>query len=77
MCYKSKQLRTLYSHIRHPSFVGLSVVLWAINIMSLDRLLLAVLWTLYMYIAWNTDHKDIMYHKCQLGRKRTELSYQQ
>ncbi|KAL9702019.1 hypothetical protein quinque_005460 [Culex quinquefasciatus] len=36
MSYKSRELRSLYNRMRHPSFVGLSVVLWITNCMSLD-----------------------------------------
>lgn len=33
MVYKSRDLVRLYSHVRHPSFFGLSIILWATNIM--------------------------------------------
>ncbi|KAJ8949997.1 hypothetical protein NQ318_002408 [Aromia moschata] len=39
----------------------------------LDRLLLAVILTAYMYIAWNTDERDYYYHKSQYERKYHEL----
>lgn len=42
-------------------------------ICSLDRLLLATLWTLYMFIAWKTDAHDVAYQKIQLQRKKAEL----
>lgn len=74
MMYKSDELKRLYGHVRHPSFVGLVVVLWTTNYMCVDRLVLAVVWTLYMYVAWNTDDDDVMYHRCQLARKRSELA---
>jgi len=73
--YKSRDLVRLYGHVRHPSFIGLTIILWVTNLLSLDRLLLAVLWTVYMYVAWNTDQKDINYQKNQLERKKRELSY--
>lgn len=31
--YKSTQLVRFYGHVRHPSFVGLSVILWCTNLM--------------------------------------------
>ncbi|XP_055609168.1 nurim homolog [Uranotaenia lowii] len=74
MSYKSRELKNFYARLRHPSFVGLSVVLWITNSMSLDRLLLAVIWTVYMYLSWNTNKTDLEYHKYQLGRKKTELT---
>lgn len=42
-------------------------------IFSLDRLLLATILTLYMYLAWNTDQSDYHYHKYQYERKHFEL----
>lgn len=72
--YKSQELQRVLSHIRHPSFTGLVIILWGTNCMSLDRLLIAVMWTLYMYIAWNTEPRDVQYQKNQLTKKRYELS---
>ncbi|KAH8243284.1 hypothetical protein KR032_006225 [Drosophila birchii] len=74
--FKSSELRNLYAHVRHPSFVGLSVILLATNVMSVDRLLLALLLTTYMYVAWSTDNKDVTYQKLQLQRKKLELKAQ-
>ncbi|XP_055625102.1 nurim homolog [Toxorhynchites rutilus septentrionalis] len=74
MSYKSQELRNFYGRMRHPSFVGLSVVLWITNSMSADRLLLAVIWTTYMYLSWNTNKTDLEYQKYQLSRKRVELA---
>lgn len=73
LLYKSRNLGRLYGHIRHPSFLGLTIILWATNVMSLDRLLLSILWTLYMYVAWNTDAQDVAYQRNQFGRKRHEM----
>lgn len=71
--YKSEQLNTLYAHLRHPSFICLTVVLWGANCMTLDRFILATLWTLYMFLAWNPDYRDYEYQKVQLTRKKMEL----
>lgn len=43
-------------------------------IYSLDRFLLATLWTIYMKVSWRTDDQDVAYHKEQLQRKKVELS---
>lgn len=71
--YKSKELQRVLSHVRHPSFTGLNIILWVTNCMSLDRFLLAVMWTLYMYVAWNTEPRDVQYQKNQLMKKKYEL----
>ncbi|XP_062136673.1 nurim homolog [Drosophila sulfurigaster albostrigata] len=71
--YKSPELHQLYSHVRHPSFVGFTLILFVTNVMSVDRLLLAVLLTSYMFVAWSTDQKDVFYQKVQLERKKRQL----
>lgn len=71
--YKSEQLNTLYNHVRHPSFICLTIILWGANYMTLDRFVLATLWTLYMFLAWNPDYRDYEYQKVQLARKKLEL----
>ncbi|XP_017473635.1 PREDICTED: nurim homolog [Rhagoletis zephyria] len=73
IAYKSFRLRHLYSHVRHPSFVGLSVILWATNLMTIDRFLLALLLTTYMFLAWSTDRNDVVYQRNQFQRKVQEL----
>lgn len=45
-----------------------------ISFRSLDRLLLALLWTIYMKVSWRTDDQDVAYHKEQLQLKKLELS---
>uniref|UniRef100_A0A1A9WE92 Nuclear envelope membrane protein n=1 Tax=Glossina brevipalpis TaxID=37001 RepID=A0A1A9WE92_9MUSC len=73
LAYKSFELRVLYDHIRHPSFSGLTLILWFTNLMTLDRLLLAIMLTAYMRFAWSTDRNDLEYQKYQLQRKKEEL----
>ncbi|XP_037939142.1 nurim homolog [Teleopsis dalmanni] len=71
--YKSNQLSALYSHVRHPSFISFFVIFWITNLMSLDRLILSVLLTAYMYLAWSPDKRDYEYQKAQLNAKTREL----
>ncbi|KAJ9574784.1 hypothetical protein L9F63_008048 [Diploptera punctata] len=70
---KSIELRRLYRHMRHPSFTAFCLLFWIFPVMSLDRLILAVLWTLYMMVAWNVDHFDYIYQSQQLKRKMFEM----
>lgn len=76
IAYKSFRLRHLYTHVRHPSFVGLSAIFWITNLMTIDRFVLAVLLTSYMYLAWSTDRSDVAYQRNQLQRKVHELKNQ-
>jgi len=66
---KSPELRNLYVHMRHPSFIGFIVIFWFVPVMRFDRALLAAFLSLYMYIAWKTDDMDLHYQKCQISRK--------
>ncbi|KAJ8974609.1 hypothetical protein NQ317_019354 [Molorchus minor] len=70
---KSHQLQRLTAHMRHPSFLAFVLIFWLCPVMSLDRLLLAIIMTSYMYLAWNTDERDYYYHKTQYERKFHEL----
>ncbi|XP_053665446.1 nurim homolog [Anopheles marshallii] len=73
MSYKSRELQDYYKRYRHPSFVALSIVLWFTNGMTIDRLMLAIVWSVFMYLGWNTTQADLKYHEHQLERKRAEL----
>lgn len=72
---KSRDLQRLYLHMRHPSFIGFCILFWIYPFMSLDRILLAGLWTLYMILAWNVDQSDYEYQCQQLRKKHSKLMY--
>lgn len=71
---KSAYLVRLYSHLRHPSFSALTLILWFHPIMRIDRFLLASGLTLYMLIAFRPDNHDYRYQQEQLERKKVELA---
>ncbi|XP_046391268.1 nurim homolog [Ischnura elegans] len=68
---KSERLIRYYKHMRHPSFIGFSLLFWGVPQMSLDRAALAFQLTMYMFIAWSTDEEDISYLRYQLEDKET------
>lgn len=72
----SVELRRLRDHIRHPSINGLLVILWGANVMTLDRAVLAAIWSIYMFVAWCPDDKDMAYQRSQLSIKKYELNAQ-
>ncbi|CAG9833712.1 unnamed protein product [Diabrotica balteata] len=72
---KSKQWQRLNSHMRHPSFLAFVLIFWLCPVMSLDRLLLAVILTTYMYVAWTPDGSDYYYQKYQFERKHFRLDH--
>lgn len=74
MAMKSKGLLRFYSHMRHPSFTGFLIVLWIHPYMTLDRLFLASILTIYMASMWTIDKEDCDYHANLVKRKQRELS---
>nr|CAD7260101.1 unnamed protein product [Timema shepardi] len=72
---KSSELQRLISHQRHPSFVSFFFIFWVHPYMSVDRLIMAVIMTLYMVCAWKVDDIDFEYQERQFQRKEIELSH--
>jgi len=66
-------LSRLYSHMRHPSFSAIAIILVVRPTMTLDRALLAAVLISYMYLAWNPDLQDLKYQKAQWQRKKQIL----
>ncbi|OAD60033.1 Nurim like protein [Eufriesea mexicana] len=73
MLMKSKELLRYYSHMRHPSFTGFIIILWIYPYMTLDRLLLALILTVYMTLMWTIDKEDYNYHANLVKKKQREL----
>ncbi|XP_031828342.1 nurim homolog [Nomia melanderi] len=73
MLMKSKELLRYYSHMRHPSFTGFLIILWIHPYMTIDRILLATILTIYMALMWTIDKEDYNYHASLVRRKQQEL----
>ncbi|XP_029667784.1 nurim homolog isoform X1 [Formica exsecta] len=71
---KSKELRRYMRHMRHPSFIGFLAILWIYPFMSMDRILLAIILTIYMVLIWTIDSEDYGYHIRYFRQKQIELS---
>ncbi|XP_055924171.1 nurim homolog [Argiope bruennichi] len=71
---KSEGLRRMYSHMRHPSFSALVVLLFFHPLMQMDRLLLAYAFLLYMLLGTRVDDVDYCYQRRMLQRKERDLS---
>ncbi|KAL0132506.1 hypothetical protein PUN28_000329 [Cardiocondyla obscurior] len=71
---KSRELCRYMRHMRHPSFTGFLLILWIYPIMSVDRVLLAILLTVYMALLWTIDSEDYNYHVKYFKQKQIELS---
>nr|KAF6462644.1 nurim [Molossus molossus] len=77
LALKSPRALRLFSHLRHPVCVELLTVLWVVPTLGTDRLLLALLLTLYLGLAHGLDQQDLRYLRAQLQRKLHLLSQPQ
>ncbi|XP_054012214.1 nurim homolog [Hylaeus anthracinus] len=73
MMTKSRELLRYYSHMRHPSFIGFLIILWIHPYMTLDRVLLSSMLTVYMALRWSIDKEDCTYHASLMRMKEREL----
>ena len=73
MHYKSGEQQQLLEHMRHPIFLAPLIILWAIPVMTYDRLLVAVMLPLYLGWGSSINHLDASYIKQQFRMKRIQL----
>ena len=71
--YKSAEQQYLLHHMRHPVLTAPLIVMWAVPVMTYDRLLLAVMMPLYMAWASAVDAPDMAYVKSQFMSKWQQL----
>lgn len=70
---KSPALKHLHTSMAHPSLIGFLMVFWIYPCMSLDRFILAVIWSVYMFLAWQPDDNDYNYVLEQRLKKQSSL----
>ncbi|XP_054833161.1 nurim [Eublepharis macularius] len=80
LAVKSSRAVRLFSHLRHPVYLEFLLLLWVVPCLSLDRLLLALLFTAYLTCAHSLDQQDYLYLRAQLDKKfqifsREEATY--
>ncbi|XP_077180727.1 nurim [Paroedura picta] len=80
LAVKSPRAVRLFSHLRHPVYLEFLLLLWGVPCLSLDRLLLALLFTAYLTCAHSLDQRDYLYLRAQLDKKfqvfsREEAAY--
>lgn len=68
------QLVRLQERVKHGSFTGLLVILWAHPQMTIDRLMLASLLTTFMYLAWTPKKEDLKYQKDRWEAKSRQIA---
>jgi methanethiol S-methyltransferase len=52
----------LYSHVRHPLYIGWALAFWATPTMTAGHALLAMTLTLYMVLATYVEERDLVAH---------------
>ena len=50
----------LYRYSRHPMYLGILMVLWATPIMTTGHLLLASIWSVYIFIGIGYEERDLL-----------------
>ena len=71
--YKSSEQQQLLHHNRHPILLAPAIILWAVPVMTYDRLLVAVLLPLYLGLGTVIDMADVTYVSRQFRVKRDKL----
>ena len=71
--YKSEEQQHLLLHLRHPIFLAPVAILWAVPVMTYDRLLVAAMVPLYLGWGSLVDHLDVQYVKEQFHMKKAQL----
>ncbi|KAM4696876.1 nurim [Rhinophrynus dorsalis] len=69
LTHKSPRVSRLYEHLRHPIYLELLLVLWAVPSLPPDRLLLSSFLTLYLSLVHRLDVHDYTYLRSQLEKK--------
>ncbi|XP_025088435.1 nurim homolog isoform X2 [Pomacea canaliculata] len=75
LSYKSKELQLFYKHFRHPGPLGIWLMLWVHPVMTLDRLVLAVSWSLYIFIAYSVSLNGFKFAKSYFQVQRSRSVY--
>lgn len=69
LAQKPPSAQRLLSHLRHPIYLELAVILWLLPALSLDRLLLAGTLSAYVALAHSLDKQDLAYLCAERKRK--------
>ncbi|KAA1194348.1 isoprenylcysteine carboxylmethyltransferase family protein [Pseudohalioglobus sediminis] len=50
----------LYKYSRHPMYLGVLMVLWATPVMSVGHLLMAAIWSVYVFVGIGYEERDLL-----------------
>ncbi|XP_049848466.1 nurim-like [Schistocerca gregaria] len=65
---RSKKTQRLYDHYRHPSVIGLILVMWSSPTMTVDKIILALMLPLYYLNINSVDEQDSQYVSSRLQK---------
>ena len=69
---KAAEQQYLFLHMRHPIFIAPLLLLWAVPVMTFDRLMVAVMVPLYLGWGSSLDRWDVSYVRDQFKKKTEE-----
>ncbi|XP_038052994.1 nurim-like [Patiria miniata] len=70
---KSREYQRLFRNFRHPVLTGLLIILWAVPVMTVSRLVLALSLTVYTFYGHSLDMRDYDYICVQHRLKKVTL----
>eukprot|EP01083_Nonionella_stella_P006663 19314_1 len=64
-------IRGVYGIVRHPLLLGALLMLWTTPFMTVQRLVFAIVWTVYIWIGIYLEERDLI---CKFGAQYTQYS---
>lgn len=58
MIEKTLPTQSLYRHLRHPVVTWLMIVLWCVDFMTIDRFIISLVFTLYLFVKSSVTEQD-------------------
>ena len=73
MLHKARPAQKFYKHLRHSGLLCFMIILWVHPVMTVARLFLALVWSLYLIFGHRVTDQDYNYLKEQMSKKSTSF----
>ena len=73
MLHKARTAQKFYKHMRHSGVLCIMIILWVHPIMTVARLFLGLVWSLYLIFGHRVNDQDYIYLKEQMRKKSASL----